>query len=121
MKSKFDRKKLDKLTLQKIQQVNDEAGYRQYLEVPEMVEIVASIIEDEMFEDVAIENKKEEWKCLLDAVTRSYQNQIKQWQECADRLYTYAEEIQCTVRNKALYQVVCEDIELYKKLKNEAK
>ena len=43
---KFDRNKLEELTLQKIKEVNDEAGYRSYLEVPEMVNIIASIMED---------------------------------------------------------------------------
>jgi len=41
----FNRTKLDTLVREKIKEVNDEAGYREYLEVPEMVEIVASIIE----------------------------------------------------------------------------
>lgn len=39
---KFNREHLEELTLQKIKEVNDEAGYRKYLEVPEMVNIVAS-------------------------------------------------------------------------------
>ena len=43
---KFNREHLEELTLQKIKEVNDEAGYRKYLEVPEMVNIVASIIEE---------------------------------------------------------------------------
>jgi len=43
---KFNRKQLEELTLQKIKEVNDEAGYRSYLEVPEMVNIVATIMED---------------------------------------------------------------------------
>ena len=43
---KFNRKQLEQLTLEKIDEVNDEAGYRKYLEVPEMVEIIASIMED---------------------------------------------------------------------------
>jgi len=30
---KFNRKQLEELTLQKIKEVNDEAGYRSYLEV----------------------------------------------------------------------------------------
>ena len=42
---KFNRKKLEELTLEKIKEVNDEAGYRKYLEVPEMVEIIATIME----------------------------------------------------------------------------
>jgi hypothetical protein len=45
---KFNRKQLEKLTLEKIDEVNDEAGYRKYLEVPEMVEIIASIMEEKM-------------------------------------------------------------------------
>ena len=43
---KFNRQHLEELTLQKIKEVNDEAGYRSYLEVPEMVNIIASIIEE---------------------------------------------------------------------------
>lgn len=43
---KFNRKQLEELTLEKIDEVNDEAGYRKYLEVPEMVEIIASIMEE---------------------------------------------------------------------------
>ena len=43
---KFNREHLEELTLQKIKEVNDEAGYRSYLEVPEMVNIIASIIEE---------------------------------------------------------------------------
>jgi hypothetical protein len=39
---KFNRKLLEEETLQKIKEVNDEAGHRSYLEVPEMVNIVAS-------------------------------------------------------------------------------
>lgn len=43
---KFSRSRLEKLTRARIKQVNEEAGYRKYLEVPEMVEIVASSIEE---------------------------------------------------------------------------
>jgi maltooligosyltrehalose synthase len=45
---KFNREHLEELTLQKIKEVNDEAGYRKYLEVPEMVNIIASIMEEKM-------------------------------------------------------------------------
>ena len=51
---KFDRDKLGELVRKKVQEVNDEAGYRQYLEVPEMMEIVAQSIEEMLCED---ENK----------------------------------------------------------------
>jgi len=47
---KFNRQHLEELTLQKIKEVNDEAGYRKYLEVPEMVEIIASIMEEKFKE-----------------------------------------------------------------------
>jgi hypothetical protein len=43
---KYNREQLKELTLQKIKEVNDEAGYRSYLEVPEMVNIIATIMED---------------------------------------------------------------------------
>jgi len=43
---KFNRKHLEELTLQKIKEINDEAGYRSYLEVPEMVNIIATIMEE---------------------------------------------------------------------------
>ena len=48
IKMKFNRQHLEELTLQKIKEVNDEAGYRKYLEVPEMVNIIASIMEEKM-------------------------------------------------------------------------
>ena len=57
---KFNRQHLEELTLQKIKEVNDEAGYRKYLEVPEMVNIVASIIEEMLKEPYAYSNIKME-------------------------------------------------------------
>lgn len=53
---KFNREHLEKETLQKIKEVNDEAGYRKYLEVPEMVNIIASIMEEKFrveYDDLA--------------------------------------------------------------------
>ena len=47
---KFNREHLEELTLQKIKEVNDEAGYRSYLEVPEMVNIIATIMEEKFKE-----------------------------------------------------------------------
>lgn len=88
---KFNREHLEELTLQKIKEVNDEAGYRKYLEVPEMVEIIASIIE----------------------------KQVQDWEACADRLFAYADEVKCGTHNRALYESVCEDIKKYENLKNE--
>lgn len=45
---------------------------------------------------------------------------LKAWEKCADRLSIYAEEIQCTVVDRALWEVACEDVAEYKRLKNEA-
>jgi hypothetical protein len=53
---KFNREHLEELTLQKIKEVNHEAGYRKYLEVPEMVNIIASIVEEKFrveYDDLA--------------------------------------------------------------------
>ena len=64
---KFNRDKLGELVAKKVQEVNNEAGYRQYLEVPEMMEIVAQSIEEMLFDD---ENKilaqyEEAWKAMF--------------------------------------------------------
>ena len=61
---KFNREHLEEQTLQKIKEVNDEAGYRKYLEVPEMVNIIASIIEEK----------------------------LKAWEACAENLVDYAHD-----------------------------
>ena len=63
-KMKFNREHLEEQTLQKIKEVNDEAGYRKYLEVPEMVNIIASIIEEK----------------------------LKAWEACAENLVDYAHD-----------------------------
>jgi hypothetical protein len=41
---KYNREHLEELTLQKIKEVNDEAGYRTYLEVPEMIRIICEVV-----------------------------------------------------------------------------
>jgi hypothetical protein len=48
-----------------------------------------------------------------------YTQRVEDWEECADRLSIYAEEIQCTVTDRALWEVACEDVAEYKRLKNE--
>ena len=90
---KFNREHLEEQTLQKIKEVNDEAGYRSYLEVPEMVNIIASIIEEK----------------------------LKAWEACADKLIHFAEIVREVegndVRNPHYYDSACKAIEMYKKLK----
>ena len=59
---KFNREHLEELTLQKIKEVNDEAGYRSYLEVPEMVNIIASIMEEKF--NVLFDSQKDQIRGL---------------------------------------------------------
>jgi hypothetical protein len=65
---KFNREHLEELTLQKIKEVNDEAGYRSYLEVPEMVNIIASIIEEQLLEEFA-ETTLTAWENYLNKIS----------------------------------------------------
>jgi hypothetical protein len=158
---KFNRKQLEELTLEKIDEVNDEAGYRKYLEVPEMVEIIASIMEEKMkvFHDSdakLIQMLRDEVKKLdeenegLEQIIYDTLRELpvgnvsthtpesipervghwvresaeecrlrEQWEACADMLYVYADEVKCGTHNQALWETACQDIEKYKKLKNE--
>ena len=93
---KFNRKLLEEETLQKIKEVNDEAGYRKYLEVPEMVNIIASIIEekfrveyDDLMNQIHLLSKE------LDKAQIKVENleeEKEQWEACADNLIDYAHE-----------------------------
>ena len=108
---KFNREHLEEQTLQKIKEVNDEAGYRKYLEVPEMVNIIASIIEEKLK------------ACYVSAkvfydMQKQLGEEIDDWKGCADRLFVYAMEILSTATNTALYEVAKEDVLVYNRLKN---
>ena len=61
---------------------------------------------------------KETISLLMEEVEELYAK-LEAWQKCADRLSVYAEEIQCTVVDRALWEVACEDVAEYKRLKNE--
>lgn len=65
---KFDRDKLEEEVLKKIKEVNDEAGHRQYLEVPEMVDIIATIIEEQLLEEFA-ETTLTAWENYLNRIS----------------------------------------------------
>jgi hypothetical protein len=43
--NKINRDKITPQILDKIKEVNDEAGYRTYLEVPEMIRIICEVVE----------------------------------------------------------------------------
>ena len=127
---KFNRKLLEEETLQKIKEVNDEAGYRSYLEVPEMVNIIATIMEEKMnvFHDSDAElikslrdyiNTVEEENEYLSDFKAAAEEELKDWEACADRLFVYAMETLSTATNMALYEVAKEDILVYNRLKNE--
>ena len=96
---RFNREYLEELTLQKIKEVNDEAGHRSYLEVPEMVNIIASIIEEKS----------------------------KAWEACADNLVDYAHDFVTHLsswgkgydRNDKQIKLAEDAIEAYNRLKNE--
>ena len=100
---KFNRKLLEEETLQKIKEVNDEAGYRSYLEVPEMVNIIASIIEEKMkvFHDSDAKliqmlrddvKKIDEENEYLSDFKVAAEEELKDWEACADNLIDYAHE-----------------------------
>ena len=113
---KFNREHLEEQTLQKIKEVNDEAGYRKYLEVPEMVNIIASIIEEKLK------------ACYVSAkvfydMRKQLGEEIDDWKACADKLISFAEIIQATegnaTRNPDYYNSARAAIEQYNRLKNE--
>ena len=97
---KFNREHLEELTLEKIKEVNDEAGYRSYLEVPEMVNIVASIMEDKFkveYDDLVNQIhllSKELDKAQIKAETLEEERTAKAWEECDDNLVSYADAIE---------------------------
>ena len=118
---KYNRKLLEEETLQKIKEVNDEAGYRSYLEVPEMVNIVASIMEDKFrveYDDLV--NQIHLLSKELDKAQIKAEN-LEAWEACADKLFSFAEIVRETegndVRNPHYYDSACKAIEQYKKLK----
>ena len=137
---KFNRQHLEELTLQKIKEVNDEAGYRSYLEVPEMVNIIATIMEDRFrveHDDLVrniqllykeldnaqikaenLETELEEYRSIAEKVgaEKAISDKAK-WEELADKLIAYAEEVKCETACQALLEAACQDIEEYRKLK----
>jgi hypothetical protein len=103
---KFNRKQLEQLTLEKIDEVNDEAGYRKYLEVPEMVEIISSIIEEKYMQIIndtlrelpvgnisthTPESIPERVSYYLKELAE-YTQKVEAWEKCADDLVDYAHE-----------------------------
>ena len=103
---KFNRKLLEEETLQKIKEVNDEAGYRSYLEVPEMVNIIASIIEEKYMQIIHDTLRELPVGNVSTHTPESIPERVghwvresaeecrlrEQWEACADNLIDYAHE-----------------------------
>lgn len=60
----------------------------------------------------------QEFVNLLNEI-ESLKEKLKKWQDCADMLFVYADEVKCGTSNQALWESACQDIEKYLKLKNE--
>jgi hypothetical protein len=65
---RFDRDKLEEEVLKKVKEVNEETGYRPYFELPEYVDIVASIIEEQLLEEFA-ETTLTAWENYLNKIS----------------------------------------------------
>jgi hypothetical protein len=84
------------------------------------VEIVKPTPEVAAFQSLFNQTDKETISLLMEEVEELYAK-LEEWEKCADRLFVYAEELLSTARNRALYEIACEDVAEYKRLKNEAK
>ena len=103
---KFNRKKLEELTLEKIDEVNDEAGYRKYLEVPEMVNIIASIMEEKYMQIINDTLRELPVGSISRHTPESIPERVghwvresaeecrlrEEWEACADNLIHYAKD-----------------------------
>ena len=61
------------------------------------------------------------WSLAMLAADRikELEEELVKWKACADMLFEWADEVKCGTHSHALHKAVCEDIEKYKKLKNE--
>ena len=138
---KFNREHIEEEVFKKIKEVNDEAGYRSYLEVPEMVNIIASIMEEKYMQIIndtlrelpvnsisrhTPESIPERVSYYLKELAE-YTQRVEAWESCADNLVDYAHEF---VQNLSTWgkgydrydkdiKKAEDAIEAYKKLKNE--
>ena len=139
---KFNREHLEELTLQKIKEVNDEAGYRSYLEVPEMVNIIASIMEEKYMQIIRDTLQELPVGNISTHTPESIPERVghwvreaaeecrlrEQWEECADNLIHYAKDFVRYLEdgiyknnpfsNHQNYQAVSNVITQYQKLKD---
>jgi hypothetical protein len=140
----FDRDKIDKCVAEKITEVNEESGYRPYFETCELVEIVASVIEEWVhsakmevkiskpskkqreLQDLFKQRDEEAILCLTKEVEELYAK-LDAWEKCADNLVEYAREFTATLKSWGKgygrydreIKEAEERIATYNKLKNE--
>ena len=137
---KYNRKLLEEETLQKIKEVNDEAGYRKYLEVPEMVNIVASIMEEKYMQIINDTLRELPVVSISRHTPESIPERVghwvresaeecrlrEQWEACADNLVDYAHEFVANLsawgkgydRYDKDIKLAEDAIEVYNRLKN---
>ena len=132
---KFNREHLEELTLQKIKEVNDEAGYRSYLEVPEMVNIIASIIEEKYMQIINDTLRELPVGNISTHTPESIPERVghwvresaeecrlrEQWEELSDNLIVHAQNLKGSSLmwgHEEWYEDISEDIIQYKKLKD---
>lgn len=132
---KYNRKLLEEETLQKIKEVNDEAGYRSYLEVPEMVNIIASIIEEKYMQIINDTLRELPVGNISTHTPESIPERVgywvresaeecrlrEQWEELSDNLIVHAQNLRGSSLmwgHEEWYEDISEDIIQYKKLKD---
>jgi hypothetical protein len=121
----FDRDKLEEEVLEKVKEVNEESGYRPYFELPEYVNIVASVMEekfrveyDDLVNQIHLLSKELD---KAQSKAEILEEKRSQWEACADHLIGYVEIIQKASRPQPTkhYSPISRDIEQYEKLKSE--
>lgn len=126
---KFNRQLLEEETLQKIKEVNDESGYRKYLEVPEMVNIIASIMEKKMkvFHDSDAEliqqlrdhvDKLEEENEYLSDFKAAAEEELEELKKTIQDLTTELEEYRSIAENIGAEKAISEKEKLEKIIKD---
>ena len=144
---KFNRQHLEELTLQKkyqdLRNIIDhiigwiKAGHSISLDTIEYIEVVLSEHDKNMnndqikaYSDQTIEIQElkktiqdltaelEEYRSIAEKIgAEKAVSEKAKWEEIADMLFVYAEEVKCGTHNQALWEAACQDIEKYRKLK----
>ena len=81
------------------------------VQITDLVKDYAKIIDN-------LTTELEEYRSIAEKVgaAKAVSDKAK-WEEVADMLFVYAEEVKCGTHNHALWEAACQDIEKYRKLK----